>query len=122
MVLAGYLWASWLPIIKNIWTSSYVLVAGGYSAILLAVFFLVIDAWGLKKWAFFFMVIGLNPIAIYMLSGGIIDYESATRFLFGGVVSWFSQAYQPVIHYTGFSLLTWLTCYFMYKKKIFIKV
>ena len=50
LVLAGHLWALQFPIIKAIWTSSFVLVAGGYSAILLGIADQIVDVWGLKTW------------------------------------------------------------------------
>ena len=62
----GLLWAQHFPIIKILWTSSYVLVAGGWSLLLLALFYTIIDAIGLRAWAFFFVVIGVNAITIYI--------------------------------------------------------
>jgi predicted acyltransferase len=76
----GKLWGLNFPIIKNIWTSSYVLYAGGWSLILLALFYLIIDVWGFRKWAFPFVVIGLNSITIYMLNSGILDFGQLNPF------------------------------------------
>jgi predicted acyltransferase len=59
-------WPIWCPIIKNRWTSAYALYAGGWSYLLLALFYLVIDVWGLRRWAFPFIVIGANSLAAYM--------------------------------------------------------
>jgi predicted acyltransferase len=65
---AGWVWAKWLgfPIIKHIWTSSMVLWAGGWSFLLVALFYLLIDVLGLRRWAFPFVVVGMNAIAIYV--------------------------------------------------------
>ena len=60
----GWAWGLVFPIIKNIWTSSFVLVAAGWSLLLLALFYAVIDVLGYRKWAFFFIVIGMNAITI----------------------------------------------------------
>ena len=71
-LLLGYVWGFAFPINKNLWSSSFVLFAGGWSLLLLALFYLVIDVWGYTKWAFFFVVIGMNSILIYM-AGSFID-------------------------------------------------
>src|SRR5262249_1157066 len=73
-IAAGYLWSIDFPVIKKIWTSSYVLVAGGWSLLLLAAFYWLIDVKGWTKWTFFFVVIGLNPITIY-IADRIIDFD-----------------------------------------------
>lgn len=63
----GLLWGLEFPVIKKIWTSSYVLVAAGYSCLLLAGFHQVIQVWGLRGWAMPFVWIGRNPITMYLL-------------------------------------------------------
>ena len=65
----GFLWGREFPIIKILWTSSFVLVAGGWSLLLLALFYTVIDVLKLRAWAFFFVVIGVNAITIYIAQG-----------------------------------------------------
>ncbi len=62
----GYAWGAHFPIIKQIWTSSYVLVAGGWSLLLLALFSQLIDVWGWQRWARPFVWIGSNAIALYL--------------------------------------------------------
>lgn len=63
---AGKIWGLWFPIIHHLWTSTLVLYAGGWSFLLLAIFYLIIDVWGFKKWSFPFVVIGMNAIAVYV--------------------------------------------------------
>jgi len=63
----GFLWGMQFPVIKKIWTSSYVLVAAGYSCLLLAAFHQVIQVWGIRRWAAPFVWIGRNPITVYLL-------------------------------------------------------
>ncbi len=118
----GKLWSLSFPIIKNLWTSSFVLFAGGWSLILLALFYLVIDVWGYKKWTLPFVVIGLNSITIYMLNSGIIDFEQMGRYFFGGLANQFSELAQPVIIASGAVLCMWTLLYILYKNKIFLKV
>jgi predicted acyltransferase len=118
----GKAWSFAFPIIKNLWTSSFVLFAGGWSLILLAIFYLIIDVWKIRRWSFPFVVIGLNSITIYMLSAGIIDFRAMNQFFFTGVMNRFSESAQPVIAATGILLCEWVFLYLLYRKKIFLKV
>ena len=118
----GKLWGLAFPIIKNLWTSSYVLFAGGWSLILLAVFYLVIDVWRIRRWSFPFVVIGLNSITIYMLCAGIINFQSMNKFFFTGVMKLFSEPARPVISSIGILVCEWVLLYILYRKKIFLKV
>src|SRR5262249_53583900 len=79
----GWLWDSEFPVIKKIWTSSYVLVAGGYSCLLLAAFYLVIDVWKWQMWARPFVWIGMNAITIYMLFH-LVNFTQMAERLVGG--------------------------------------
>jgi predicted acyltransferase len=124
----GYLWDPWFPINKALWTSSFALVAGGYSLALLAVFYLVIDVWGWRRWAFPFVVIGMNSITIYMASG-IIDFGHIPGFFFAGglrcltptLTAWNSQL-PALLTCFGVLLAKWAFLYFLYCKKIFLRV
>jgi predicted acyltransferase len=118
----GTLWGIVFPINKNLWTSSFVLYAGGWSLLFVAIFYLIIDVWGWKKWAFFFIVIGMNSITIYMFQAGIINFRSSTEFFFGGVIKLFSENWQPLIGAIGYTTVCWVFLYILYKKKIFLKV
>ncbi|MDZ7722986.1 MAG: DUF5009 domain-containing protein [candidate division KSB1 bacterium] len=117
----GALWGLVFPVNKNLWTSSFVLVAGGLSLILLAVFYYVIDVRGMKKWAFPFVVIGLNPITIYMCHGGFIDFGATSEYVFGGVMS-LAGAAEPLIAAVTYVLVGWLFLYALYQLKLFLKV
>lgn len=118
----GALWGIVFPIIKNLWTSSFVFYAGGFSLIMLSIFYLIIDVWGLKKWAFPFVVIGLNSITIYMVQQGLVSFSSANDFLFSGIVNLFAENWQPLMSALGYVICVWLFLYFLYKKKVFLKV
>ena len=65
-VVVGFLWGLQFPVIKKIWTSSYVLVAGGYSCIFLGAFYQVIEVWQWRKWCIPFVWIGMNAITVYL--------------------------------------------------------
>src|SRR6185369_16549348 len=66
-LVVGFLWGLQFPVIKKIWTSSYVLVAGGYSCLILALFFQIIEIWQRRKWCMPFVWIGMNAITIYLI-------------------------------------------------------
>lgn len=121
LMAIGRVWNLAFPINKNIWTSSFVCFVGGLSLMLFALFYLVIDVWQYKKWAFFFVVIGVNPITIY-LAGRIINFRNATRFFFGGFTEILPESWGPLIQSIGLTTIAWLFLYILYKKKIFLKV
>jgi predicted acyltransferase len=121
-LILGKLWGTFFPINKNLWTSSFVLYAGGWSLILLGIFYLVIDVWGFKKWAFPFIVIGLNSITVYMLNSGIINFDSMTDYFFAGIINLFNDSAHLLIYGIGYVLCVWTVLYIMYRYKIFLKV
>ncbi|HMM15911.1 MAG TPA: DUF5009 domain-containing protein, partial [Petrimonas sp.] len=85
------------------------------------IFYLVIDVWKFQKWAFFFVVIGMNPITIY-LANRIIGWDSANRFFFGGLAGLLPEAWAPFIMAIGYVTIGWVFLYILYKKKVFLKV
>jgi predicted acyltransferase len=119
-LITGYLWGTVFPIIKIIWTSSYVLYAGGWSLLLLAFFYWIIDVKGLKKWAFFFIVIGANPITIYFLRG-LVDFDGIAGLFLAGLAQYAGSA-GPLILLAGVVIIEWLFLWFLFKHRIFFKV
>jgi len=125
-VLAGFLWDLQFPVIKKIWTSSYVLVAGGYSAILLGLFYLVVDVWKYQKWCQPFVWIGMNSITIY-LANNVIGFRRLAQRFAGGSVKNFLDTHVTqgfgdlVIALVGLALGVWLV-HFLYRKKIFLRL
>jgi len=119
-LVAALLWNLAFPINKLIWSSSYVLFAGGWSLLLLGSFYWLIDHRGWRSWAFPFVVIGLNPITIYVAQG-LFDFGSIAGIFIHGFVDGLG-VYTPI--FTAFSVLTvkWLFLYFLYRQKIFLKV
>jgi predicted acyltransferase len=120
-ILIAQLWNIDFPINKNLWSSSFTMNVGGYSLILLAIFYYVIDVLGYKKWAFFFRVIGMNSILIYV-SGLVIEWEHATNGLFKWLGQLIGNPFNIVVMAICLVFLKWLFLYFMYKKKIFLRV
>jgi predicted acyltransferase len=128
MVIAGIIsltlalvWNFVFPINKNLWTSSFVLLTGGLSLLFLALFYYIIDVKGYKKWAFFFTVIGMNSILIYM-SSRFINWKYATD----GFFMWFNQLvgepWNAFTYVFCFLAVKWALLYFLYKKKVFLRV
>ena len=119
-LIVGHSWGTIFPIIKNIWTSSFVLVAAGWSLLLLALFYTVIDVLGWRKWSFFFVVIGMNAITIYVAQR-FIDFRKIALFFLGGVVN-LSGDLGPLITVIGILIAKWLFLWFLYRHKVFLRV
>ncbi len=118
----GRLWNHFFPINKTMWTSSFVLYAGGWSLLLFAIFYLVIDVAGLKKWSQPFVWIGANSILIYMAAHGAIDFYYTANFLFAGVIRFATPGRQAVWLALGVALVQVGVLYFLYRKKWFLKL
>ncbi len=119
LVLA-LIWDIWFPIIKHLWTSSFVLFSAGLCCLLLALFYLVIDVWGFKKWAFGFVVIGMNAIAVYMATR-LFDFRRIGSIFVGGLDKW-CGSWDTFIHAAAGLAVIWLILWWMYRKKAFIRV
>ncbi len=117
----GWLWGTVYPINKALWSSSFACAVAGYSLLLLALFYYVIDVRGWKRWDFFFVVIGMNSITIYLLQQ-FINVWHTENMLFGGLIAALPESTQNVAHHIGYILLCWTILYFLFKKKIFLKV
>jgi len=120
-IVIGCVWSHWFPINKKLWTSSFVLVLAGYSLIMFALFYYIIDVKGYSRWSFFFRVVGLNSITIY-LAQRIINFRQITTFFFGGIISSCPEDIGKLINATGYIAACWLFLYVLYKKNIFLKV
>ncbi len=120
-VILAHIWNLDFPINKNLWTSSFVLNVGGYSLCLLGTFYYIIDVLGYQKWAFFFKVIGMNSILIYM-SERFIDWNYSNNAFFKWVGQLIGNPFNLVAMAICYVLLKWAFLYFMYKKKVFLRV
>lgn len=121
MLGLGLLWSLDFPINKALWSSSFVLVVGAYSLAMFALFYYIIDVRGWKKWTKFFEVIGLNSITIY-LAMRIIPFGSVNKFFLGGLSNLCPEPWGKLILAIGYFALCWLFLWFLYKKKVFLKV
>lgn len=120
-IALALIWGTVFPINKNLWSSSFTLMAGGWSLLLLSLFYTIVDILDWKKWTFFFVVIGMNSIVIYMV-GRFIDFEYTAKALFGGILSNFPGAVEEVGHVIAFLAVQWTFMYILYRNKLFLKV
>lgn len=133
LALAGVLslalgWASGAlgicPVVKRIWTPSWVLFSGGWCFLLLAGFYLVIDLGRFQAWAFPLVVIGMNSIAAYcmahlfdrFISKNLLTHLGPDAFKFLG------QPFEPLLHGAATLLGLWLILYWMYRRKLFLRI
>jgi predicted acyltransferase len=126
LLILGYAWGFQFPIIKKLWTSSYVLVAAGWSAWLLAGFFWVIDVKGWRRWAEPFIWIGMNSIALYLIAH-VVDFGQLASRLVGGPISAFLDTHVTAgLGGAVVSLVSILLCValarLMYVQKLFIRL
>lgn len=121
-LIIALLWNIIFPINKDMWTSSFVLFAGGWSLILFAVFYLIIDVGGLKRWSMPFVWIGTNSILIYMASHGVVNFDYTSRFIFGGLLQHLPVLWQEVGIDAGILLIQLALLQVFYKKKWFLKL
>jgi predicted acyltransferase len=131
LLSAAYLWATYFPINKSLWTSSYVLLSSGWALLTLATLIFIIDMRGFKRWSAPFVVFGANAIFFYMFSGVLarilimtpIGDTSAKGYLY-------KEFYQPLLGdlngSLAFAVTMLLVCYWvlliLYRKRIFFKV
>lgn len=125
----GWIWGIEFPVIKKIWTSSYVLVAGGYSAMLLGAFYWIVDVKKWRVWCRPFVWIGMNPITLYLASNfmGGLGFEKLARRLAGGPVKNFFDLHVAkgfgdlVIAATAVALFLWFAR-FLYQRRVFLRL
>lgn len=117
----GYAWGLQFPIVKKIWTSSFVLVTTGYSTILLGLFYQIIDVWKIRRWTTPFLWIGSNALAIYMAKN-LVDFSRiAERFVGGPIKDSLGAAGGLVLALASLGLVV-LFARFLYQRKIFLRI
>ena len=123
---AGYAWGLQFPIVKKLWSSSFVLVAGGWSALLLAAFYYVIDVKKIQGWSMPFVWVGTNALTIYLV-GNVLDFDAlSARFVGGPIAEGLDALVAPhfgavVLAVTGM-VLCFLLARFLYRRRIFLRL
>ncbi|MBM3859351.1 MAG: DUF5009 domain-containing protein [Verrucomicrobia bacterium] len=109
------------PMIKRIWTPSFALWSAGWTLWLLAAFYAVIDAVGLKRWSFPLVVVGMNSIAIYLMAqlwpGWIKSFLKIHI-----TAKCYTGPYGPMWEQTGVLLVLWLICWWLYRQRVFLRI
>ncbi|MDB5350736.1 MAG: hypothetical protein JWN86_1983 [Planctomycetota bacterium] len=112
------------PVVKRIWTPSWVLFSGGWCFLILALAYAIIDVIGLRLWAFPLIVIGANSIAAYLMAHWIEGFLSGSfkTHLGRDVFQVFGPEYEPVVHGAAVLAAMWLILLWMYRRRIFLRV
>ena len=112
------------PVVKRIWTPSWVLFSGGWCFLLLAAFHALVDRQGVRGPVFPLVVIGMNSIAAYCIAHlwETFVIESLKTHLGEGVFEIFGAAYAPVVRGTAVLLVFWAILYWMYRRRLFLRI
>jgi predicted acyltransferase len=125
LILAGlaFQWAGICPIVKRVWTSSYTLYSGGWVVLILAGFYALIEWKGWRDWAFPLVVIGMNSIAIYVMSWTMTSFliDALDRHI-GGVFWAAGPVFHPMLRGMGVMAIFWYILLWMYRRKIFLRI
>ena len=120
-LVSGLTLSTFYPVIKNLWSPSFVLVVGSYSFAMFALFYWIIDVKGCSRWCFFFRVIGMNSITIYMAQR-FVGFDAASKFFLGGVAGLMPDLWGQLVLKLGYIAACWLFLLFLYRKNVFLKV
>jgi len=125
LMVLGFAWGTQFPVIKKIWTSSFVLVAGGWSMLLLSGFYLVADVWKYSRWLQPFVWLGCNALAIYLVSNVVNFGSLSERFVGGQVLATLNGAWTGLGD-VALALVSMVLCIllagFLYRRKIFLRL
>jgi predicted acyltransferase len=136
LMLLGAIFDMWLPINKNMWTSSYVIFMAGWALVIFAMFYWLIDVKGYKKWALPFTIYGMNAITVFVLSGliaktlGLIKVAAADGTMISLQHLIYTSVFVPIASPLNASLLfaicfigvMFLVVWGMWKLKWFVKI
>ena len=121
LAVAGWAWGIQFPVIKKIWTSSYVLVAGGFSYLLLGAFYQVVDVWKVRAWTPPFLWVGTNAITAYM-AANLIEYGQIAERLAGGEIKAAAGAWGDFLIAAVAMALTLIPLRFLHRRGIFLRI
>jgi heparan-alpha-glucosaminide N-acetyltransferase len=126
LLFAGlaFQWAGICPIVKRVWTSSYTLYSGGWVVLILAALYALIECKGWRRWAFPLIVVGMNSIAVYVMSWTMEQFwGNAIERHFGRVIAAISSPpFQIVLHGFAVVMIFWLILFWMYRRKLFLRI
>jgi predicted acyltransferase len=123
---AGWLLGAlgWCPVVKRIWTPSWVLFSGGWCFLLLAAFYYVIDVRRQSRWAFPLTVVGVNSIAAYLIAHLFDAFiaKNLVTHLGAGLFRIAGKAYEPLLQGAATLAVMWALLYWMQRRRIFLKI
>lgn len=128
ILAVGYLldWTSVTPIIKRISTSSFVLASGGWALLVLAFSYWFIDVKKISGWIFPFVIVGMNPIFIYLFFNTVGGQwlNGFVAIITKGFLAWFNtpEFVMALVNSLTVLALEWFLCYYLYLKRIFFKI
>ncbi len=120
-VVVGGLWGLEMPVIKKLWTSSFVLVAGGYSLLLLGAFYFVVDVLGKRVWCQPFVWIGMNSITIYF-AAQLLNFRKIAERLVGGSIKASLGNFGDILLAIVTITLLFLFARMLYRRNIFLRL
>ena len=123
-VVVGFALNPWIPIIKRTCPSSFVIVSGGWCLLALALSYWLIDVKKLRKWTPFFNIVGMNPLFIYLFTntGGAMWFHRIARPFTVGLFHWAGTLTADIVTSVVVWGMLWLLCFWLYKKRIFIRL
>jgi predicted acyltransferase len=126
LILLGLIfqWAGICPIVKRVWTSSYTLYSGGWVLLILSAFYASMDWKGWRRWAFPLVVVGMNSIAVYVMEWTMRGFvsDALDRHIGNLIPAITGPTFAPVLHGFLVILTFWLILFWMYRRKIFLRI
>ena len=119
-VIAAYFIDIWYPINKYLWTASFVLLTAGWSTLFVGVFHWIIDVKDYMKWAVFYIIIGMNPITLY-ITQQLFDFGTIPRIFVRGFIDYLGPV-EPLFWVLCLVGTKWLFTYVLYRQKVFFKL
>ncbi len=112
------------PIVKRIWTPAWTLFSGGVCFLFLAAFSWVVDVKGYRKWTFPLVVVGMNSIAAYLIAHLFGNFITSSLNIHLGhrIFQVFGPAFQPLLLGSAVLLMYWIILFWMYRRKLYLKI
>lgn len=112
------------PIIKRICTGSFILASGGWTLLAMALSYWLIDMKGWRKGVLFFAIVGMNPLFIYLFAhlGGAVFIQNLVQPFSNSLLAWTGEWTLATITSLVVLGLLWYLCYWLYRRKIFIRI
>jgi predicted acyltransferase len=112
------------PLVKRLWTPSWALYSAGWTFLILALFHAIIEGAGWKAWSFPLVVVGMNSIAMYCMFQLLKPWILHTLKVHLGtdLFTRYSDPFGPILENVGILAVLWLFCFWMYRRKLFLKI